>query len=139
MRTIASGWSLAPCHDTVSKLRVFHCDDSSSFQVLVRHWLEEHADLEWVGAERDPARVAGAVAACRPDVVLLDTMGHPGDAELVRAVRAAAPGVKVIVYSGYVSMLGPDRLGGDADGYLDKSEDDGALVELIRSVCGRAA
>jgi DNA-binding NarL/FixJ family response regulator len=122
--------------DTVSTVRVFHCDDSGSFVVLVRHWLEEHDDMEWVGAERDRGRVGAAVAASRPDVVLLDTMGMPGDGDLLRLIRAAAPGVKVIVYSGYVGMLGPDRLGGEADGYLDKSEDDAALVALIRRVAG---
>jgi hypothetical protein len=43
----------------------------------------------------------------------------------------------VIVYSGYVGMLGAEQLGGEADGYLDKSEDDTALVALIRSLAGR--
>jgi DNA-binding NarL/FixJ family response regulator len=124
--------------DFVSKLRVFHCDDSGSFIVLVRHWLEEHDDLEWAGAERDRARVGEAVAAARPDVVLLDTMGRPGDGDLIGAVRAAAPGVKVIVYSGYVGMLGDDGLGGHADAYLDKAEDDSRLVALIRSVASAA-
>jgi DNA-binding NarL/FixJ family response regulator len=114
-----------------------HCDDSGSFVVLVRHWLEEHDDIEWVGAERNQAHVGEAVAARRPDVVLLDTMGSPGDGSLIRSVRAAAPGVKVIVYSGYVEMLGVERLGGEADAYLDKAEDDAALVALIRSVAGR--
>jgi DNA-binding NarL/FixJ family response regulator len=120
----------------VSKLRVFHCDDSGSFIVLVRHWLEEHDDLEWAGAERDRGRVHEAVARARPDVVLLDTMGRPGDGDLIGAVRAAHPPVKVIVYSGYVRMLGPERLGRGADAYLDKSEDDARLVALIRSLCG---
>jgi DNA-binding NarL/FixJ family response regulator len=118
----------------VSRTRVFHCDDSGSFLVLVRHWLEEHEDVEWVGSERDSARVAAAVSAAAADVVLLDTMGRPGDRELIRSIRATAPGVKVIVYSGYVGMLGAERLGGEADGYLDKAEDDAALVALIRSV-----
>jgi DNA-binding NarL/FixJ family response regulator len=121
----------------VSRTRIFHCDDSGSFVVLVRHWLEEHDDMEWVGCERDRARVGDAVAAAEADVVLLDTMGRPGDGELIRSIRAATPGVKVIVYSGYVGMLGAERLGGEADGYLDKAEDDAALVALIRSVAGR--
>jgi DNA-binding NarL/FixJ family response regulator len=121
----------------VSKTRVFHCDDSGSFLVLVRHWLEEHDDIEWVGSERDRSRVGAAAAASGADIVLLDTMGRPGDGELIRSIRATAPQVKVIVYSGYVGMLGAEQLGGEADGYLDKSEDDTALVALIRSLAGR--
>ena len=76
--------------DAVSRTRVFHCDDSGSFLVLVRHWLEEHDDIEWVGSERDRSRVGTAAAASGADVVLLDTMGRPGDGELIRSIRAAA-------------------------------------------------
>ena len=121
----------------MSKTRVFHCDDSGSFLVLVRHWLEEHDDIEWVGSERDRSRIGAAAAASGADVVLLDTMGRPGDSDLLRSIRDAAPQAKVIVYSGYVGMLGADRLGGEADGYLDKAEDDVALVALIRELVGR--
>jgi DNA-binding NarL/FixJ family response regulator len=120
----------------VPAIRVFHCDDSDAFTELVRHWLEEPADIEWVGAEHDPRRVGDAVAAAAPDVVLLDTMDQPGNAGLLALVRAAAPGVRVIVYSGYVSLMGPDGLGGDADAYLDKAGDDEALVACIRAVAG---
>ena len=34
-------------------------------------------------------------------------------------------------------MLGAEKLGGEADGYLDKAEDDEALVALIRALAGR--
>jgi DNA-binding NarL/FixJ family response regulator len=122
----------------VPAIRVFHCDDSGSFLVLVRHWLEDHAGVQWVGAERDRTRVVDAVAEAKPDVVLLDTMGRPGDGQLMDELRRAAPGVRLIVYSGYVHMLGPDYLGaGAADAYVDKSDDDAALVAAIRQVMGQ--
>jgi DNA-binding NarL/FixJ family response regulator len=122
---------------TVSRnrpIRVFHCDDSDAFTRLVRHWLDEHADVEWLGAERDPARVADAVAVAQPDVVLLDTMGQPGDGDLIEAVRAAAPSARVVVYSGYVSLMGADGLAQGADAYLDKADDEKVLVACLRSV-----
>ena len=97
-------------------------------------WLDEHSDLEWVGAERDPSRVGESVADARPDVVLLDTMGQPGDGELLAAVRAAAPQARVVVYSGYVSLMGANGLADGADAYLDKADDESALVEKIRAV-----
>ena len=115
-------------------LRVFHCDDSEAFTRLVRHWLDEHSDLEWVGAERDPSRVGPSVAEASPDVVLLDTMGKPGDGGLLAAVRAAAPRARVIVYSGYVSLMGAGSLADGADAYLDKADDENALVETLRAV-----
>jgi DNA-binding NarL/FixJ family response regulator len=115
-------------------IRVMHCDDSESFTSLVRHWLDEHPDIEWAGAERDPARVGDSVAATQPDVVLLDTMGQPGDGELIAAVRRAAPEARVIVYSGYVDLMGTEGLAGGADAYLDKARDEQALVACVRAV-----
>jgi len=117
-------------------IRVFHCDDSEPFTRLVHLWLDEHADIEWVGAERDPARVGAAVAELRPDVVLLDTMGKPGDGGLIATVRDAAPDARVVVYSGYVSLMGASELGGGADAYLDKADDEAKLVETVRAVVG---
>jgi DNA-binding NarL/FixJ family response regulator len=115
-------------------IRVFHCDDSEAFTRLVHLWLDEHSDREWVGAERDPCRVGESVAHARPDVVLLDTMDKPGDGELLAAVRKAAPQARVVVYSGYVSLMGANGLADGADAYLDKADDESALVEKIRAV-----
>ena len=118
-------------------IRVFHCDDSEPFTRLVRHWLDEHHDIEWIGAEHDSARVGSSVRAAQPDVVLLDTMGKPGDGALIAAVRAAAPAVRVVVYSGYVSLMGQDGLADGADAYLDKADDESALVSAVRGAAGR--
>ena len=43
--------------------------------------------------------------------MLLDTLGRPGDDALLQAIREAAPGVKVIVYSGYVRLMQEGALG----------------------------
>jgi DNA-binding NarL/FixJ family response regulator len=117
-------------------IRVFHCDDSEAFTRLVHLWLDEHSDLEWVGAERDPTRVGASVADARPDVVLLDTMGKPGDGGLLATVREAAPDARVVVYSGYVSLMGANGLANGADAYLDKADDEAALVQTLRAVAG---
>lgn len=115
-------------------IRVLLCDDSHSLATLVEHWLEEQPDLELVGAVQDSARVAEEVARVQPDVVLLDTMGNPRDSSLLDAVRRAAPSARVIVYSGYVSLLGADALPLTPDAFLDKGADEATLVAAIRSV-----
>ena len=112
-------------------IRVFHCDDSEAFTRLVRHWLGEHAELEHVGAAHTAAEALARLPEARPDVVLLDTMGNPGDRLLVEAIRERAPGARVIVYSGYVRLAGREHLENGADAYLPKGDDEEALVSAI--------
>ena len=116
------------------RTRIYHCDDSTGFTRLVRHWLAEYGDLEHVGAAHTGDEAIDGIAAARPDVVLLDTMGSPGDTALLMRIRAAAPGARVIVYSGYVSFLPDGELGAEADAYLEKGDDEQSLVAMIRAV-----
>ncbi len=119
------------------QIRVFHCDDSAAFTRLVAHWLDEHGDIEHVGAAHTGDDAVAAIGPARPDVVLLDTMGSPGDTGLLRRIRSAAPRTRVIVYSGYVAILDDGELGAEADAYLEKSDDERTLVAMIRAVAAR--
>jgi len=115
-------------------IRVLHCDDSEAFTRLVAFWLAEHDDIEHVGEAHTAEAALAALPTARPDVVLLDTLGKPGDDALPQAIRRAAPGVKVIVYSGYVRLMHEGALGKSADGYLEKGDDEGPLIDAIRAV-----
>lgn len=115
-------------------IRIFHCDDSAAFTRLVRHWLDEHADLRHVGEAHTGDDAVAAIGPAQPDVVLLDTMGSPGDTSLLRRIRGEAPEARVIVFSGYVSLLEEGELGAEADAYLEKGDDEHALVAMIRAV-----
>jgi DNA-binding NarL/FixJ family response regulator len=61
-------------------------------------------------------------------------MGSPGDDSLLTRIRAAAPDARVIVYSGYLSILDAGALGEAADAYVPKGDDEQPLVEAIRRV-----
>jgi DNA-binding NarL/FixJ family response regulator len=118
-------------------IRVFHCDDSEAFTRLVAFWLAEHPDIEQAGQAHTADEALAALPAARPDVILLDTMGRPGDDALLLAIRAAAPQAKVIVYSGYVRLMQEGALGHEADAYLEKGDEEGPLIETIRAVAAR--
>jgi DNA-binding NarL/FixJ family response regulator len=122
---------------TDGRIRVLLCDDSRSLATLVEHWLEDHDDLVFAGSIQHREDCREVVTAAQPDVVLLDTMGHPQDFSSLEAIRSAAPDAKVIVYSGYVALLGEDALP-RADAFLDKGADQADLVAAIRSVAGSA-
>ena len=116
------------------RIRIFHCDDSAPFTRLVAHWLDEHGDIEHVGAAHTGDDAVAAIGPSQPDVVLLDTMGSPGDTALLRRIRTAAPPARDNVYSGYVALLDEGALGVEADAYIEKSDDENALVAMIRAV-----
>ena len=117
-------------------IRVFHCDDSEAFTRLVAFWLAEHPDIEHVGEAQTAEAAFASLPAARADVILLDTMGRPGDGTLLSSIRAVAPDARVIVYSGYVRLMQEGALGHEADAYLEKGDDDAALVAAIRDVAG---
>jgi DNA-binding NarL/FixJ family response regulator len=117
-------------------IRVFHCDDSEAFTRLVAFWLAEHPDIEHVGAAHTPEDALAALGRLAPDVVLLDTMGLPGDDSLLQGIRSVAPEAAVVVYSGYVRLMQEGELGTAADAYLPKSDEEGELVATIRRVAG---
>jgi DNA-binding NarL/FixJ family response regulator len=115
-------------------IRVFHCDDSEAFTRLVKFWLAEHEDLVHAGQAHTAEEALAALPEARADVVLLDTLGKPGDDTLLRAIREVAPEARVIVYSGYVRLMQEGALGHEADAYLEKGDDEGPLIETIRAV-----
>jgi DNA-binding NarL/FixJ family response regulator len=115
-------------------IRVFHCDDSEALTRLVSFWLAEHEDIEYAGSAHTADAAVEALPEANADVVLLDTLGRPGDNSLLLAVREAAPHAKVIVYSGYVRLMQEGSLGEGADAYLEKGDDEGPLLDAIRSV-----
>src|SRR3954452_19574997 len=118
-------------------IRVFHCDDSEAFTRLVSYWLAEHDDIEYAGAAHTADAALKALPDAGADVVLLDTLGKPGDNSLLLAVRAAAPAAKVIVYSGYVRLMQEGSLAAAADAYLEKGDEEGPLLDAIRTVAAR--
>jgi DNA-binding NarL/FixJ family response regulator len=122
---------------TAGRIRVLLCDDSRSLATLVEHWLEEHDEFAFVGAIQHAADCLETVTRTQPDVVLLDTLGTPNDSSTLHTIRGAAPAAKVIIYSGYVALLGEDALP-RGDAFLDKGADNDELVAAIRSVAGSA-
>ncbi len=89
-------------------MRVFHCDDSDAFRRLLQLMLAEREGIELVGGAPDRARALDGVAAAQPDVVLLDAIAPDFGTDLVEELLAAAPGTKVVVYSGHPELRADD-------------------------------
>jgi DNA-binding NarL/FixJ family response regulator len=85
-------------------IRVLHCDDVADVRELVRFALEDDPRLEPVGGAGDADELLAQLHELRPDVVLLD-LALPGrdGLELIPVLLDAAPGVRVVVFSGFAA------------------------------------
>jgi DNA-binding NarL/FixJ family response regulator len=115
-------------------LRIVHCDDSPSFLMLMRHWLEDHPGLQIVHSALGIRDAIEHVRALQPDVVVTDTFGSATDASYLRWLREAAPGARLVIFTGYLpTQLGPE-LGEVADAVVTKHVDEREVVDAIRRV-----
>jgi DNA-binding NarL/FixJ family response regulator len=114
-------------------VRVFHCDDSSSFRVLVREVLAEHDDVRIVGEAGSGAEALAGVVDAQPDVVLLDLLPPDAQGDLLARLASRVPDARVVVYSGYPVSVARERHAG-ACAYLEKAAPFQTLYATIRAV-----
>jgi DNA-binding NarL/FixJ family response regulator len=109
--------------------RVFHCDDSSAFRLLVREMLQGFGDIEMVGEAETLDEAIERLPDAKADVVLVDLFERERSAELLSVLREAAPGARLVVYTGMPAEHAPSG----SDGYLHKSA---TFDELHRVITG---
>jgi DNA-binding NarL/FixJ family response regulator len=110
-------------------VRVFHGDDSDSYRLLIAETLPEQGGIEVVGGAATADEVVAGVERQQPDVVLLDQLRG---AQLIERVRAAAPGVRVVILSGFQAGAGNEELERGADAYVVKTAELSVLAAAVR-------
>ncbi|HVW17047.1 MAG TPA: hypothetical protein VHB30_02250 [Solirubrobacteraceae bacterium] len=114
-------------------IRVFHCDDSEAFRLVVREMLRDGGEIEVVGGAPTVAAAQDALPGAAPDVVLLDLLEGAGEDDLVARLAPHAPAARFVVYSGR-----PERDGAAAAAHLHKAADFGELRRVILEVVADA-
>jgi len=118
------------------RTRVLLVDDHALLRSGLRLLIGAQPDLEVVGEAGDLAQALGLARSLHPDVVTLD-LTMPGGSGLaaIEALRAAAPGVRILVLTMHEDpALVRSALAAGASGYLAKSAADSALIAAIRAV-----
>jgi NarL family two-component system response regulator LiaR len=117
-------------------IRVLLVDDHQVVRQGLRAFLQLQPDVEIVGEAGGGEAAVAAAAEARPDVVLMDLVMPEGDGVVaIRALTAAAPGVRVVVLSSFADderIFAAMQAG--AAGYLLKDVDPDALADAIREV-----
>ena len=125
----------------MSPLRVVIVDDHPLFRDGVRTALSGVDDLEVVGEAEDVASALEAVAALRPDVVLMDLNLPDGSGiEATRDLLARDPDVRVLVMTMSTdddAVVAAMRAG--ARGYVVKGAGRRDLLESVRTVASGGA
>ena len=118
-------------------VRVFLCDDISSFRRLMRFALEDDGAIAVVGEAGDGEACVEGIADTKPDVVLLDiSMPRMDGLKAIPLIRDRSPRTAIVVLSGFSEeRVGKEALEQGAARYLRK----GADLEEIRSTVLAAA
>ncbi|MCW2992306.1 MAG: response regulator transcription factor [Solirubrobacterales bacterium] len=113
-------------------VRVFHCDDSAAFRVLVREMLADLGGVEMVGDAGGLDEALAKLPETRAEVVLVDLFDPDREQELLGLLRTAAPGARMVLYTGMPAHHAP----GGAESHVHKSA---PFEELHRTIIEVAA
>jgi two-component system, NarL family, nitrate/nitrite response regulator NarL len=117
-------------------VRVLVADDHPAMRGAFARLVREHDSLELVGEASDGERARTMIDQLQPDVALIDVR-MPGldGLGLVRQLRAAGSGVRVLLISGNDdSEIAHEAIGRGAAGFLSKDAEEEEIGEAILAV-----
>ena len=117
--------------------KVFIADDHPLFRVGLKLSLNQKRNIEVVGEAENGFYAVERILKDHPDIVLMD-VDMPGLSGIgaIPMLRKALPDLKIVVISAFDDdHYVRDSMRAGADGYVLKSIDVDALVQIIESFC----
>ena len=122
-------------------IRIALVDDHAPVRQSLRDYLDSCPGLQVVAEGRNGAQAAAIAVDLAPDVLVMD-LAMPGQNGMdgLADLRARAPGVAVLILSGYPpELFAPAMLARGAAGFVHKHCAPEQIVEAVRAVAqGRA-
>lgn len=122
--------------DTPPPVRVAIADDSSDLCLMLAELVNASPGLQCVAQITAQHELVGAIAATKPDVLVLDLLfGGVSSLPLVPQLRAANAATRIVIHSGYdLDRLSTSALAGGAAAVIPKGSDPDVLLDTIRRV-----
>ncbi len=122
-----------------TKRRVLVVDDHPIVRQGLALMIDQEPDLEVCGEAEEAASALAAIAATRPDIVLLDiSLPGPDGIDLLKAIRAGDPHLPVLVLSMHDESVYAERaLRAGANGYIMKQEATENVLVALRRILRR--
>ncbi|MBA3658595.1 MAG: response regulator transcription factor [Gemmatimonadales bacterium] len=124
-----------PARSVRTKHRVFVVDDHPIVRQGIALLIDQEPDLEVCGEAEEAESGLAAIAASRPDVVVLDiSLPGPDGIDFLKTLRATDPALPVLVLSMHDESVYAERaIRAGANGYIMKQEaTENVLVALRR-------
>lgn len=115
-------------------IRVLIVDDNPILCAGLERWLSREPGITWVASQSDWRRAVEETQRREPQIVLLD-IDLPGinGIDLIGPMRAAHPGVKVVMFSGLAPRAYIERsLDAGARGYIVKDQEARMIAQLVQ-------
>ena len=118
--------------------RVFLVEDSAPIRQRVVKMLDSIGGVAAIGSASTARDAESAILAAQPDAVLLDIKLAEGSGfDVLRSLRAKAPGIEVFMLSNFAARPYRDRAASlGARGFFDKTTE---LESMRRTLAERAA
>lgn len=121
---------------TEKNARILIVDDHQIVRQSLSHLINQEPGLRVCGEAEDAPGALQAIAAKKPDIVILDiSLKGAHSIDLIRKIRKKNPDLPVLVLSMYEESLYAKKvLDAGAGGYITKHEATEKLVPAIRAI-----
>lgn len=127
---------MKPTEEPARKTRIFIVDDHPIVREGLSLMMNREPDMMVCGEAEEATRALPAIAAAKPDFLIVDiSLSGPDGLDLLKSIRARYPRLPVLILSMHDEAIYAERaLRAGANGYIMKQEATDAVLVAVRQI-----